>query len=78
MRPVLCCRLQAHIDSAKADQAEAAEGRPGSAARHLKHICSATELVFGSAAALSAAFGKKVRGTLSGDLQSVTYDIPNI
>ena len=55
------CRLQTAINNA-AEQASTSSGdrRQGAGAKHLKPIQTAVELVFGSAAALSATFGYKV------------------
>ena len=55
------CRLQTAINNA-AEQASTSGGdrRQGAGAKHLKPIQTAVELVFGSAAALSATFGYKV------------------
>ena len=66
------CRLREAIQSA-ADQASsshnssssstASDRDRGPSAKHLKPIVTAVEMVFGSAAALSATFGFKVRPT---------------
>ena len=51
------CRLQSALTLA-AEESTSAKGGPSS--RHLKPIVHAVEMVFASAAALSAAFGRKV------------------
>ena len=59
------CRLQTAIQNVSLEQGGAAAFQEGSkgnhpSAKHLKPITQAMELVFGSAAAISAAFGLKV------------------
>lgn len=54
-------RLQAALNTA-AD--EVAGGKAGPSSKHLKPIVNAVEMVFASAAALSAAFGLKVLTSL--------------
>lgn len=61
MRYPCFCRLQSAVANAAADQAATeVEGKGAPSAKHLKPIVNAVEMVFASAAALSATFGLKV------------------
>ena len=54
----MMCRLQTAIYLAAT---EASDQKAGPSSRHLKPIVHAVDMVFASAAAMSAAFGHKVR-----------------